>query len=338
MIDFGIPVAPGGNRTQVVERRVKEAQMIELRNILCPVDFSDFSRRALDQAMAIAHRFEATVTLLHVCPGVPAIAYTAGIPLEQPFVLTDDDRTRLASELVQFAEAGTTCGVPIEPVVREGDAVREILAEAASINADLLTLGTHGRSGFERLFLGSVTETVLREASCPVLTVPCRHPGTVPARPELFKRILCPIDFSESSMAALHYALSLAQENDAELVVVYVVINDLTPLPGQPPHDVSDYTISVADFFIRREEHVRHLLRQAVPEAARTYCSVETTVAHGKPSAQILKLADERESDLIVIGVRGRGAADRAIFGSTTQHVVRQAKCPVLTIRQPAAS
>lgn len=126
----------------------------------------------------------------------------------------------------------------------------------------------------------------------------------------------------------------MAQENDAELVVLYVIPNDLVPLPGQTPDDGLDRSTSVAEFFIKREEHVRRLLHDTVPETARTYCTVETMIAHGKPSEEILKLADTHESDLIVIGVRGRGAADLTIFGSTTQQVVRQATCPVLTICQ----
>jgi len=308
--------------------------MIEIRNVLCPVDFSDFSKRALDHAIAIARRYESIVTVLYVCPSIPALAYAAGIPTEQRTVLTTMDLERLESELRQFADGGETSRIQVRPAVREGSVVAEVLDEAASMKADLLTVGTHGRSGFERLFLGSVTEKLLRKACCPVLTVPKHNPETIPARPELFKHILCPIDFSDCSMAALRYATSMAQENDAELVVLYVVPNDLVPLPGQSPDDSVDHTISVADFFLRREEHVRRLLREAVPKPARTYCSVETTMTHGRPSTEILRLADEHQSDLIVIGVRGRGAADLTVFGSTTQQVVRRAACPVLTIRQ----
>jgi nucleotide-binding universal stress UspA family protein len=308
--------------------------MIEIRSILCPVDFSEFSKHALDHAIAIAHRYEAKVTALHVCAGVPALAYAGGVPPFEPVVLTNADRERLMSQLRQFVEADQASGVRLQTVVREGNVLLEVLDEAVSVKADLLTVGTHGRSGFERLFLGSVTEKLLRKASCPVLTVPRRHPDAVPPSPTLFKRILCPIDFSECSMGALQYAMSMAQENDAALVVVYVVPNDFAPLPGQSPGDALDRTISVADFFIRREEHLRRLLHQAVPEAVRTYCSVETLMRHGRPATEILQLADTHDSDLIVIGVRGRGAADLAVLGSTTQHVVRQATCPVLTICQ----
>jgi nucleotide-binding universal stress UspA family protein len=308
--------------------------MIEIRNILCPVDFSDFSKRAVDHAIAIARRYESKVTVLHVCPAVPAFAYAAGMPPVESIVLTDADRGRLRSELQAFADCDAKSGVPIDFVVLQGDALREILDEAASVKADLIAVGTHGRSGFERLFLGSVTEKLLRKADCPVLTVPPHNPNTVPASPGLFTRILCPIDFSECSKAALQYAMSMAQENDAELVVLYVVANDLAPLPGQSPDDGVDHTISVADFFIRREEQVRRLLQGSVPETVRTYCRVETMTTHGKPSTEILRLAHERHTDLIVIGVRGRNAAGLTVFGSTAQQVVRLATCPVLTIRQ----
>ena len=307
--------------------------MIEMRNILCPVDFSDNSKHALEHAIAIAHRYGSRVTLLYVCPGVPAFAYAGTTPMLDPFVLTDADRERLTTELQQFADSGPRSRIRLQHAVREGDAVSEILAEAASVKADLVALGTHGRSGFERLFLGSVTEKLLRKADCPILTVPPHNPGTVPVEPELFKRIVCPIDFSECSQAALTYAMSMAQENDAQLVVLYVAPNDLAPLPGQSHDDTGDHTLSVAEFLIRREEHVRRLLQEMIPDTVRTYCNVETMMTQGKPETEILRVAGEHGADLIVIGVRGRGAVDLTIFGSTTQQVVRLATCPVLTIR-----
>ena len=100
------------------------------------------------------------------------------------------------------------------------------------MKADLLVIGTHGRSGFERLVLGSVTEKVLRKASCPVLTVPKRLPDAVPVGPVLFKRILCPVDFSESSLHALSYAVSMAQEADGQLTVLHVVAHEFEYTAG----------------------------------------------------------------------------------------------------------
>jgi Universal stress protein family len=107
----------------------------------------------------------------------------------------------------RFIDAESAPGIGVKAVVREGNAASEILTEATDMKADLPVMGTHGRSGFERLLLGSATEKLLREASCPVLTVPPRHADVVPATPVLFKRILCPVDFSDCSMLALNYAM-----------------------------------------------------------------------------------------------------------------------------------
>ena len=107
-------------------------------------------------------------------------------------------------------------------MVREGNAVAGILEEAAHLRADLLVLGTHGRTGFNRLLLGSVSEKLVRAAPCPVLTVPVRA-TSAPADTVLLKRLLCPLDFSSSSTRALQYALSLAQETNGSLTVLHVI-------------------------------------------------------------------------------------------------------------------
>jgi nucleotide-binding universal stress UspA family protein len=307
--------------------------MLNIGNIVCPIDFSDCSRRALDHAVTIARRYDSTITLVHVCSTMPAVAYAGGLPTVHAAVLTHDERLRVLADLRGMAKDESGSGLRIDAAVREGDPVREILSEADLRRADLLVVGTHGRSGFDRLLLGSVTEKLLRKARCPVLTVPPRHPDAVPASPLLFKHIVCPVDFSDCSMSALKYAMALAQEIDGQLTVLYVVANDLTPLPGQSRDDALDHSISVAEFFVKREENVRRMLKEAVPEPVSTYCRVDTELRHGKPATEILRLAAERDSDLIVIGVRGRGAADLTVFGSTTQQVARQALCPVLTIR-----
>src|SRR5688572_27257531 len=146
--------------------------MIEIRRILCPIDFSDYSRRALDHAIAIARWYESTITALHVFSPAPVEAYGPGPVVFEPTVLTPVDRDQLLANTKAFIEAAPAPGVAIEAVVREGHTAAEILDQATNMSADLLVLGTHGRSGFERLLLGSVAEKVLRKARCPVLTVP----------------------------------------------------------------------------------------------------------------------------------------------------------------------
>jgi nucleotide-binding universal stress UspA family protein len=233
----------------------------------------------------------------------------------------------------QFAESETGRTVPTEFEVAQGHAVIEILARADAMPADLLVLGTHGRSGFERLALGSVTEKVLRKTTRPVLTVPRGLGDVIPAPPILFTRIVCAVDFSECSMHALNYAMSLAQQADAHLTVLHVL-----ELPLDMPHEAHE-TIAAGprdlrEYIALAEEDRRARLKDAIPDSVRAYCVVDTVLATGKPYREILRVAAETKSDLIVIGIHGRGVADLLFFGSTTQHVVRQASCPVLTLRR----
>ena len=307
--------------------------MIEIRRILCPIDFSDFSRRALDHAGAIAKWYDAAVTVFHVSSIVPTAAYAPGSPVLPSMVLTEQDRDELLMAMKQFA--AVDAGSPLQFECAEGSAATEILAKADGMRADLLVMGTHGRSGFERLVLGSVTEKVLRKATCPVLSVPRRVPGAVSPQ-VLFKRILCAVDFSDCSMRALNYAMSLAQEADARLTVVHVV-----ELLTRPP-DLHETTVggprSLEEYLAAAEDDARERLTAAVPDTVRAYCAVETVVARDKPYGEILRIASEQASDLIVIGIHGRGAVDLMFFGSTAQHVVRRTSCPVLTLRKNAAS
>jgi nucleotide-binding universal stress UspA family protein len=306
--------------------------MIEIKTILCPIDFSDYSRRALDHAVAIARWYDSTITVLHVCTVAPVAAYAPGSPILESAILTPEDRTRLTSDMGRFSQTADLADVPIEILLREGSIATEILEQA--MHADLLVIGTHGRSGFDRLVLGSVTEKVLRKATCPVLTVPAHAPDAVPAAPVIFKRVLCPIDFSDSSMHALNYAMSLAQEADARLTVLHVMVYNLeVEAPDMYKTVMADRRL-VTDYRDRCEEYSRERLRDAVPDTVRAYCTVETLLATGKPYREILRVAGEQQTEVIVMGIQGRGAADLMFFGSTTQHVVRHATCPVLAIRK----
>jgi nucleotide-binding universal stress UspA family protein len=206
------------------------------------------------------------------------------------------------------------------------------MTQAMASHSDLIVMGTHGRSGLERFMLGSITEKVLRHAGCPVLTVPPRVADAVPFPPVIFKRIVCAVDFSDCSMRALDYAMSLAQEANAQLTVLHVV----EPLPDILT-DGSETALGrpelIHEMAAAAETEGRARLEKAVPDPVRSFCQVETVQTVGKPYQEILKLAAAQASDLIVIGVHGRSAADLVLFGSTAQHVVRQAACPVLTLR-----
>lgn len=299
--------------------------MIQIRRILCPTDFSDFSRRALAHAVALGRWYEADVTLAHVVPFVPSTAtFPPGV---SPLTLEPIDRERILEELSCFAAPVAAAGLRSDVVVRDGNAAGEILDLAKTLPADLVVMGTHGRGGFERLVLGSVAEKVLRKAPCPVLTVPPPAEEAPAGAPALFERILCPVDFSPSSMKALDYALSIAQEAKASLTLLHVV-------EWSPDDEVREHRhFNVPEYRRYLEEEARGMLRHAVPEEARLWCETRELVAVGKPRDEIQRVARETGAHLIVMGVHGRGAIDLMLFGSTTHHVIRESHCPVLTIR-----
>src|SRR5688500_4005770 len=287
--------------------------MIELKHILCPVDFSEFSRRALDHALGIARCYGSTVTALHVAVPTPVVVPDPsyfGAETSPPISLPPVDRAVIAEQVRRLAEAEQVPGVKVVTLVAEAPEVyREILTQAERLGSDLVVMGTHGRSGFERLFLGSTAEKVLRKARCPVMTVPPKAPDAMPRGPVPFTRILCAVDFSESSTLALDYAMSLAREGNAALTVTHVI--EAHPL-------YYDFAPAVAIDLAAWHEEARTRLRQLVPDTVRSACQVSEAVREGTSYREILRLATELDTDLIVMGVQGRGATDLFFFGSTT--------------------
>ena len=296
--------------------------MIEIRRVLCPVDFSDTSRHALEHALAVAKWYDARVTVLHV--NHPLLV------LDPPVLFVEASREPALTDVGSMRERLRTwldtANAPgsIEMAVDEGNPVGRILSHAASLPADLIVMGTHGRSGFDRVVLGSVAEKVLRKAGCPVVTVP---PPAIATSVLPFKRLLCPVDFSESSLAALRFAFSVAKESDARLTILHA----LEWPTGED--DVVEHVFSLPDVRRQLEKDTNDRLTSLIPADVRLWCQPATKVVFGRPYFTILNIAAEERADLIVMGVHGRSAIDRTLFGSTTNQVVRRANCPVLTLR-----
>ena len=303
--------------------------MSPITHVLSPIDFSETSRHAVDQAVAIARWYHARLTALHVYPvmfmPVPAL------PAPQDRI-PESELKRVRGDAAAFLEDADTAGLNADVVVRVGQAARQILESAAALPADLIVMGTHGVGGFERLVLGSVTEKVLRKATCPVLTVP-PHAHTTARLP--FERVLCAVDFSPWSDAALELASSLARESGAALDLVHVIEWPWSEPPAPalaelPPHQAD----ALGEFRRYLVAGASARLESLVSGAVRDRCPVAIHVAHGKPYLQLLQVAGDIAADLIVLGVHGRNALDLTLFGSTANHIVRQATCPVLTLRR----
>jgi len=145
---------------------------------------------------------------------------------------------------------------------------------------------------------------------------------TVPAR-----ALLCPVDFSEPSLAALRFAFSLAKESDARLTIMHAV-----EWPSSEA-DAVERVFNLPDVRRQLGKDSNDRLASLIPAEIREWCQPQTKVVFGRPHVTILSVAAEEGADLIVIGVRGRSAMDLTLFGSTTNQVVRRANCPVLTLR-----
>jgi nucleotide-binding universal stress UspA family protein len=307
---------------------------VKIERILLPTDFSDASRHACEQAVALARWYGSTVVALHVHSPLLQSASMLGTPpygLGVPAYDEAAELRRLEEQTRSFVEPASRAGVPVDVLVDVGHPAHQILERAGALPADLIVIGTHGHGGFQHLVLGSVAEKVLRRAPCPVLTVP---PKTHATSTLPFRQILCPVDFSESSLAAVTVAISLAKESHAALTLLHSVEWpwDEPPAPNLeelPPHERHD----LAEFRRYLETQAMARLKSLGPDGAHGASELSPIVRHGKPYRQVMAVAAEQHADLIVIGVHGRNALDVAFFGSTTNQVVRHATCPVLTVR-----
>jgi nucleotide-binding universal stress UspA family protein len=298
--------------------------MPEFTRILCPIDFSVASEHAAAHAVALARWFGSSITAVHVdnpiflpIPGLTSAGYR-GEPRE------DEAAIRELAQRVSEVFPALAGDVPVDVRVETGPPQARIVDAAVALPADLVVMGTHGASGLEYLVLGSVTEHVLRTAPCPVLTVPPRARATS-ALP--FTRLLVPVDFSDWSLRAVETAWRLARESDATVTLVHAIewtVDDELRAFGR--------AASEADRD-RAADEARRRLEALVPAGVREWCTPETRVVRGRAFRAILQTADEVKADLIVMGVHGRSPMSLAMFGSTTNQIVRRATCPVLTVR-----
>ena len=291
--------------------------MLRIEKILCPVDFSEYSAKAFDYARSLAQHYGAALLLQHVVQPLTSTYPYYAFPeaINEVFWQLESSAEEKLSELAAgFAESG----FEIKRFVHKGTAPECILAFAESQGTDLIVMGTHGRHGFDHLAMGSVTEKVLRKAHCPVLVV--RRPThdfvnlADSDDPVRLKKILYCTDFSEYADRAFTYALSLAMEYNAELTLLHVL--------EDPP--VDDLQEAIANATRRLDE--------LTPSEAGDWCKVHTTVRIGKPYQQVLQVELENETDLVVMGVRGRNAVDLALFGSTAHRVIQLGSSPVLAV------
>ena len=263
---------------------------LELRHIVCPIDFSGQFRSSLGCASAVARAHDAELRALHVVP-----SEGAAVPADVGSLRRETLMQRLRDSLAEAEPSHDLIG----GAVRQGDPGTQILRFARAMRADLIVMGAPDADRPERP-MGPVTSVVVARSECPVLTVPA-HPAARTNEAGLFSRIVCAVDLAPSSAGVIRQALSLAWETGGRLTYVCVV-----------PEDGS-----------AASSETRDNLLAAIPSEANQWCETDIIVTSGAPSIEIVKLADERKADLLVIGAPRR-------WTSTTNSVLSQSLCPVL--------
>jgi nucleotide-binding universal stress UspA family protein len=281
--------------------------MQTIKQLLCAVDLSVPSAQALRYAAALRSAVDGDLTILHVR------ATGAG----RPAAAASD--TSLASFVADLIGPGS----PMRLLERQGEPVREILDTAVTVAADVVVMGTHGRTGLERLLVGSVAERVIRRSSAPVLAVPARHGAAAPG-PIVPTSVLCAVDFSEPSSSAVEYAAAIAASAGARLVLAHAL-----------EWSEETETIPASGRFVlpSSEDDAIDRLSGLVTDDVRVRCDPEFVVGYGTPADEIRRVAQERRVDLVVLGMRRRNPIDLAVFGSTTRQVIRDGRYAVLTVR-----
>jgi nucleotide-binding universal stress UspA family protein len=282
---------------------------LTLKNILFLTDFSEPSEAALLFAVALAKAYGAKLFAMH-----------AIVPDATTYISPE-----MSATLIEAAEEGAKArmqrldsqlkGLPHETILKRGIGVWAPLVETLEENnIDVIVAGTRGRTGAVKCLLGSVAEEIFRRARVPVITI---GPGVRKQKPR-FETVLFATDFSAESLSAAAYAISLAQETGAELLLLHVIGERENPRDG----------LSVAEAL--------HRLLEIVPADAELRERPEPLVEHGERAERILAAAKRRGADLIVLGLRETEhlLAATHLEMSTAHKVVAHAGCPVMTVRK----
>jgi nucleotide-binding universal stress UspA family protein len=299
---------------------------VNFQRILCATDLSDFSNSAVIQAIGMAKDFGSTLSICHVID-LPLVTMHGAA-----FVYPEEQIKEMkTSALDQIKEMVAGSELSWEAVVETGPVSSTLCRLAIEKQADLAIVSTHGRSGLKRLFLGSVTERLLRTISCPLLVVTPPEKAGIPVSQFKgfgFKQILVGCDFSADSGRAVEYGFSLAQEFEAAIHLVHVIEPFVYRDTMLPDATKTEALTEVATGCRKR-------LDDLVPADAHNWCRVEIACEAGKPFQALKAYADAHRIDLIVLGVRGHSLVETMLLGSTTDRVIRGVACPVLSVCPP---
>jgi len=287
---------------------VAKLSRVAINRILLATDFSSESQKALQCAISLAKRYNSKLFITHA---VQPDAAMRGMDMQ--VALPDLMHSNADQNIARIEQKGDLKSLPHAVILRSGEPwqiVSEVMSEE---NIELIVMGTHGRGGISKLFLGSTAEKAMRHASCPVLTVGSGSQSSL----DRIGHILYATDFSDGSMCALPYALAFAEEDGAELIMLHVI-------ETKPSHEGE---------LVRWKSEDLQKMHEMVPTDVDLACRPEIEVEAGSPAEEILRLATTRNVELIVMGAHPDGPVTTHLPWTTLHHVLQHAQCPVLTVR-----
>lgn len=297
--------------------------MIKIKKILMSTDFSQNANQALRYAAVFADKFDSKLTLFNVIalfqddPNNPRHHFPnlkALYTIMDQNAIANMDQFDLHFDKLQVNKVAVRGISPAE----------EIINYAESNEADLIVMGTHGRSALGHFLIGSVAEKVVRHAKCPVLTI-SHQEKEMYERPAI-KSILVPIDFSNHSKQALKYATSLAVLFGASLEILHVIDQRIHPayyVMGEQ---------SIFSIYPNLLEKSMTFLKEFVKDGNPQNVNTEFFVREGNPHSEIVNFAKNQGADLIAMATHGLSGLEKLLIGSTTEKVVRKSDVPVLTV------
>jgi nucleotide-binding universal stress UspA family protein len=296
--------------------------MIRINKIVVPCDFSELSKNALNLALFLTESFSAKLTVVHAR------------------ILYEDNPNMIAGEIKSLKEYEKQMDDMILEQMKEHTdkhkhklSIKHELIRGYSVapsllnylnanNFDLIILGTHGHTSIEHFLLGSVAEKVIKYAPCPVITLrPNVKLMTAP------KRILIPFDFSEYAKKSFQYAVNLAKKFQAELDLLYVV--DLDVHPALYAWGMKSVLQIIPDI----EKKAKNDFKKIIKQENTAGLKINTFFREGKPHREIVKFANEKKHDLIIMATHALSGIDRLLLGSVTEKVIRSAPCAALTLK-----
>lgn len=287
--------------------------MPSYETILVAVDGSDHARTAAGQAVRLANAFDASVTGVHAVEEPSSAVFAPDVETEPSL----DEATEDAIEHLKMRAAAAA--VPCETTVEQGTPHDVIESVADRIGADLVAMGTHGRTGLDRLLIGSVADRTLRTSDVPVLTTPDHGEETA------YDSVLTAIDGSDPSAAAADRALAVADRFDATLHVLSVV-----RLQARAhTHGAGGITPSIVESVTERHET---LVEEVADRADERGIDTVTSVPAGMPAPYVRDHVEDHDIDFVTIGTHGHTGLKRHLLGSVAERVVRTTPAPVMAV------